>query len=183
VPSVVIHQHHGARLATQHLIERGHRAICEITGPMEWSGAKQRHEGWLAVLAEAGIRPGASVEADWTPLGGYRAAHRLLDEGERFTALFAGNDQMALGAMRALREAGLRIPQDVSIVGFDDVPEAAYFEPPLTTVRQDFTTLGQQAVELLLARMAVPDAPAHQRVLYPVLVERASVASPTLVVN
>jgi len=176
VPSVVIHQHHGARLAVRHLIEAGHRAIGEISGPLDWSGAKQRHDGWLATLAEAGLAPGASEEGAWTAASGYQAARRLLERRERFTALFVGNDQMALGAIRALRERSLRVPEHVSVVGFDDIPEAAYFEPPLTTVRQDFATLGQQAVDLLLARMDAPDAPPHQRVLYPQLIERASVA-------
>ncbi len=176
VPSVVIHQHHGARLATQHLVDKGHRALCEISGPLTWSGARQRHDGWLATLKDAGITPGASVEGDWTPASGYQAAKRLLGLGERFTGVFVGNDQMALGALRAFREAGLDVPGDVSVVGFDDIPEAAYFEPPLTTVRQDFTALGQQAVDLLLARMSSPDVPAQQRVLYPQLIERQSVA-------
>jgi len=175
VPSVVIDQQYGARLATQHLIDAGHTAICEITGPLDWSGAKQRHDGWLAALADAGLTPGVSAEGAWTSASGYQAARRVLDANERFTALFVGNDQMALGAIRALRERGARVPQDVSIVGFDDIPEAAYFEPPLTTVRQDFATLGQQAVDLLLARIEAPDAPPHQRVLYPKLIERASV--------
>jgi LacI family transcriptional regulator len=183
VPSVVIHQHYGARLATRHLIDSGHRAIAEISGPIEWSGAKQRHDGWLATLSEAGLEPGASVEGNWTAESGHEAARRLLERGAQFTALFAGNDQMALGAMRALREAGRRVPRDVSVVGFDDVPEAAYYEPPLTTVRQDFLALGQQTVELLLARMDAPGVPAHQRVLYPTLIERASVASPSLVAS
>lgn len=179
VPSVVVHQHHGALLATRHLIEAGHCAIAEITGPLDWSGARQRHDGWLSTLEEAGLTPGASVEGAWTAASGYRAAQQLLGQGARFTALFVGNDQMALGALRALREGGLRIPEEVSVVGFDDIPEAAYFEPPLTTVRQDFATLGQQAVDLLLARMDAPDAPTHQRVLYPQLIERASVARPS----
>ena len=178
VPSVVIHQRHGARLATEHLIGKGHRFIAEITGPMDWSGAGQRHEGWLAALADAGLEPVASVAGTWTAASGYQATRQLLEMGRRFTALVVANDQMALGALRALREAGLAVPEDVSVVGFDDIPEAAYFEPPLTTVRQDFATLGQQAVELLLARMNAPEAPTHQRVLYPTLVERASVAPP-----
>lgn len=178
VPSVVIDQHFGARLATRHLIEKGHEAIGEISGPLTWSGAKQRHEGWLSALSEAGLQAGPSVEGDWTAAGGYQAARCLLERPCGFTGLVAGNDQMALGAMRALREAGRRVPDDVSVVGFDDIPEAAYFEPPLTTVRQDFKTLGAQAVDLLLARIEVPDAPAHQRVLYPELIERSSVGSP-----
>lgn len=178
VPSVVIHQRYGARLATEHLIAKGHRAIAEVTGPMDWSGAAQRHEGWLAALADAGLEPVASVAGNWSAASGHDATAGLLRAGKRFTALFVANDQMALGALRALREAGLTIPGDVSVVGFDDIPEAAYFEPPLTTVCQDFTTLGQQAVDLLLARMAAPEAAAHQRVLYPTLIERASVAPP-----
>lgn len=183
VPSVVIDQQYGARLATQHLIDAGHTAIGEITGPLDWSGAKQRHEGWLATLAEAGLQPGVSAEGDWTPASGYRAARRLLERGGTFTALFVGNDQMALGAIRALRERGVSVPRDVSVVGFDDIPEAAYFEPPLTTVRQDFATLGQQAVDLLLARIEAPDEPPHQRVLYPKLIERSSVARPAVVAS
>jgi DNA-binding LacI/PurR family transcriptional regulator len=98
----------------------------------------------------------------------------LLDSGARFTALVVANDQMALGAMRALREHGLQIPHDVSVVGFDDIPEAICFEPPLTTVRQNFEALGNQAVEYLLDLMNRPDTPFQQRVLYPTLVERQS---------
>jgi LacI family transcriptional regulator len=183
VPSVVIDQQYGARLATQHLIDAGHTAIGEITGPLDWSGAKQRHDGWLAALTDAGLRPGASEQGAWTPASGYRATCRLLERGMPFTALFVGNDQMALGAIRALRERGLSVPRDASIVGFDDIPEAAYFEPPLTTVRQDFATLGQQAVDLLLARIEAPDSPPHQRVLYPKLIERSSVARPVVVAS
>jgi DNA-binding LacI/PurR family transcriptional regulator len=94
------------------------------------------------------------------------------------TALVVGNDQMALGAIRALRDAGLRVPEDVSIVGFDDVPEAAYFDPPLTTVRQDFAVLGQQCVEYLTTLIKAPLTPRHQRMLYPTLVTRSSTTTP-----
>lgn len=173
-PSVVINQRHGSQIATQHLIDLGHRHICEISGPLRWHGAIARHESWLETLKAAGITPGRSEEGDWTAWSGYEAARRLLDSDCQFTALVVGNDQMALGAMRALREAGLRVPDDVSVVGFDDIPEAACFEPPLTTMRQNFDMLGSQSVEYLLDLMLHPDTPLQQRVLYPYLVERQS---------
>lgn len=176
-PSVVIHQGFGGQLATQHLINLGHRAICEISGPLDWYGARARHESWLATLEAAGLQPGISVEGDWTALGGYAATQRLLETGQSFTGLVVGNDQMALGAMRALREHGLRIPDDISVVGFDDIPESACFEPPLTTVRQDFATLGRQSMDYLFNLMHQEGTPLQQRVLYPTLVERQSTRS------
>lgn len=179
VPSVVIDQRYGSQLVTQHLIDRGHRAISEISGPLNWYGAQARHESWYETLRRAGLEPGPSVQGNWTAQGGYEAAHKLLDTGTPFSALVVGNDQMALGAMRALRERGRRIPDDVSVVGFDDVPEACYFEPPLTTVRQNFAALGEQSVEYLVALIDNPNTPLHQRVLYPQLIERQSTRSMT----
>lgn len=173
-PGVVINQHYGGELATQHLIALGHRHICEISGPLNWFGAIARHESWLSTLRVAGLEPGKSAAGDWTAVGGYQATQQLLTEERTFTGLIVGNDQMALGAMRALREAGLRVPEDVSVVGFDDIPEAICFEPPLTTVRQDFDALGAQSVEYLVDRINRPEQPAQQRVLYPTLVMRQS---------
>jgi DNA-binding LacI/PurR family transcriptional regulator len=176
VHSVAIDQIHGARLATQHLIGLGHRRVCEISGPLRWHDARLRHETWRATLGASGITPGPCVESDWTAAGGYAAAQRLLGSGVEFTALFGGNDQMALGAIRALRDAGLRVPEDVSVVGFDDVPEAAFFDPPLTTVHQDFVALGQEAVDVLTKLIGSPAAAPQQRLLYPTFVVRASTA-------
>lgn len=173
-PSVVIHQSFGGQLAAQHLIDLGHKQICEISGPLDWYAGKARHESWLATIAAAGLQPGISVEGDWTALGGYAAAQRLLDTGISFTGLVVGNDQMALGAMRALRERGLHIPEDISVVGFDDIPESACFEPPLTTIRQDFAMVGRQSMDYLFDLMHQEDTPLQQRVLYPTLVERQS---------
>ncbi len=178
VPSVVIDQRFGSRLATQHLIDLGHCTLCEISGPLNWYGAQARHESWLKTLHRAGLTPGLSVEGDWTAEGGFHAANRLLDEGAVFSGLVVGNDQMALGAIRALRRRGLRVPEDVSVVGFDDIPEAAYFEPPLTTVWQNFAALGEQSVEYLVALIDNPHTPVHQRVLHPQLVERQSACPP-----
>lgn len=173
-PSVVINQQYGGQIAAQHLIDLGHRQICEISGPLHWHGAIARHESWLNTLEAVGITPGNSEEGDWTAWSGYEAARRLLESQQQFTGLVVGNDQMALGAMRALREAGLSVPDDVSIIGFDDIPEATCFEPPLTTIRQDFDALGNQSVKYLLDLMTRPDTPLQQRVLHPCLVERQS---------
>lgn len=175
VPSVVVDQVAGSRLATQHLIDLGHRDIAEISGPLSWHDATLRHDAWSATLQAAGFSPGPSAEGDWSAAGGHRAAEQLLASGSHFSALVAANDQTALGAARALRAHGLRVPQDISLIGFDDIPEAAFFEPPLTTISQDFTALGQQSVDYLLALINQPETPTHQRVLYPALVERESV--------
>ncbi len=178
VPSVVIDQQYGSQIVTQHLIDLGHRAICEISGPLNWFGARARHDSWLATVRAAALEPGQSVAGDWTAHSGWETACRLLDMGARFTALVVANDQMALGAIRALRQRGRRVPEDVSVVGFDDIPEAAYYDPPLTTVRQNFAALGEQSVEYLMTLIENPDTPLHQRVLYPQLVERKSACPP-----
>jgi DNA-binding LacI/PurR family transcriptional regulator len=174
IPSVVIDQSYGSRLATQHLIDLGHRQISEISGPLNWCDAIARTRGWQATLDAAGLEPGISIEGDWTAAGGYDAVNRLLEAQVEFTALIVGNDQMALGAIHALDEHRLRVPEDVSIVGFDDIPEASHFKPPLTTVRQDFSAMGKQGVEYLVSLINKPDTPLHQRVLLPQLVVRRS---------
>ncbi|MBI5957913.1 MAG: substrate-binding domain-containing protein [Chloroflexi bacterium] len=177
VPSVVIDQRQGSRLATQYLIDRGHQRIGEIHGPLNWFGARARHDSWNETLLAAGLTPGPFVGGDWTARGGYEAAHQLLDQRISVTALVIANDQMALGAMRAIRERGLRVPEDVSVVGFDDIPEAAYFDPPLTTIRQNFPALGEQSVDYLITLIASPETFFHQRVLYTELIERQSVCT------
>jgi LacI family transcriptional regulator len=174
-PSVLTDQYYGGKLATQYLIDHGHTAIAEISGPFRWHSSQARHKAWLDTLRVNGLTPGMSLEGDWTPASGYKAMQQLLDSGAPFSAVFCGNDQMALGAMAALQERGLRVPDDISIVGFDDMPEGAYFHPPLTTIREDYDELGKQSVEYLLEIIQNPEAPRHQRVLYPTLVERKSV--------
>jgi DNA-binding LacI/PurR family transcriptional regulator len=143
-------------MLAKHLLELGHREICEISGPLNWYGAKSRQAGLRETLSGVGVSLVASSEGDWTPLCGYDGTRRLLDSGARFTALVAGNDHTALGAMRALREHGLDVPRDVSVVGFDNIPETAYYEPPLTTVHQDFEALGSQSVEYRSISSAAP---------------------------
>lgn len=179
LPSVIYDHAQGTRLATQHLIELGHRSIAEISGPLQNYDAYDRHEGWLATMKENGLDTKLSVEGNFTIEGGYQGICRLLDYGEPFTAVFVANDSMALGAMTALRERGIRLPEDVSIVGFDDIPEAAHFVPSLTTVRQDFSLLGRLAVEYVVSLIEDEDPPIYQRVLPAKLVIRDSTRPPT----
>ena len=174
IPSVIYDQAQGGRLATQYLIDLGHRQIAEISGPLRNRDGYDRHLSWLATLKENGLDTSATIEGDFTIEGGYEAMNRLLDSGMPFTAVFIGNDTMALGAHTALRQRGLRVPEDISIVSFDDIPEAAHFVPALTTVRQDFYLLGRMAVEYMVSMIENPDTPVHQRVLQPKLVVRES---------
>jgi len=145
-------QAQGARLATEHLLGLGHAQVWHIAGPRTSFSATHRIESWRGTLQEAGIAAPEPLHGDWTTESGYRHGLTLgADPG--VTAIFAANDQMALGAMRALHELGRRIPEEVSVVGFDDMEEAHSFWPPLTTVRQDFAELGRRGVQLVLARL------------------------------
>ncbi len=138
----------GARLATRHLLDLGHTEIAHVTGPPDWAEARARAEGWRAEMVGAGLRPVEPMVGDWSSQSGYEAGLRLA-ELTALTAVFSANDQMAVGLLRALHEAGRSVPDDVSVVGFDDVPEAAYLIPPLTTVRQSFTEIGREAIAML----------------------------------
>lgn len=180
LPSVIYDQAKGARLATQHLIDLGHRQIAEISGPLLNYDAYDRHEGWLATLINNDLPLGPSVESDFTTEGGYEAMSRLLDDEAAFTAVFVGNDSMALGVHTALRQRGLRVPDDISVVGFDDLPESAHLVPALTTVRQDFQLLGQLAVEYIIDLIEKPETPVYQRVLPPKLIIRESTRPPRI---
>jgi DNA-binding LacI/PurR family transcriptional regulator len=129
-------------------------------------------------LEEAGISPPATLPGDWSPRSGYEQGKRLIGSGADVTAVFVANDQMALGVMRVLYEAGLEVPGDISIVGFDDIPEASYYAPPLTTVRQAFLEVGTLSMAMLLRRLRGElDGPV-KRVVEPDLVVRASTAPP-----
>jgi DNA-binding LacI/PurR family transcriptional regulator len=172
VPVVTVDQRDGARRATEHLLALGHRTVWHIAGPEDWLEARARERGWRETLASHGIDAPRVLRGDWSPRSGYEAGRALATESG-VTAVFVANDQMALGMLRAFAEAGLAVPKDVHVVGFDDVPEAAYFSPPLTTVRQDFTEVGRQAFELLLARLGDEDSP-HRHLITPELVVRES---------
>lgn len=151
--SVAVDQYAGGRLAVRHLLELGHRDVVHLAGPVDWLDARWRIEGWRDELAAAGIRAGEPIPGDWSAQRGYDVG-RELAAGELPTAVFAANDQLALGLLRAFAEAGLRVPTDVSVVGFDDVDGSAHFFPPLTTVRQEFGALGRRCMELLLGAIA-----------------------------
>jgi LacI family transcriptional regulator len=174
VASVVIEQAHGTKLAVEHLIELGHRQIAEISGPLNWYDAVMRHHSWQETMKRHQLPYHMSVEGNWSAQSGYDGIRTLVKSGAKFTAVAVANDQMALGAMAALSELGLRVPQDVSVVGYDNIPESAYFIPPLTTIHQDFEALGEQCVDYLVSLISNPDTPIHQRVLYPKLVIRDS---------
>jgi len=173
--SLSVDQFLGARLATRHLIDLGHTDILHISGPRDWIEAEARMQGFLHEVGEADLRLRAPILGDWTAHFGYYAGLELLRLRD-FTAVFAGNDQMALGLMHACRELGLSVPGDVSVVGFDDVPESAHFFPPLTTVRQDFAEIGRRAVALLLAELR-GDVGLNHDPIVPALVVRDSTAT------
>jgi DNA-binding LacI/PurR family transcriptional regulator len=176
LPAVVIDQVAGARAATQHLLDLGHATVWHVAGPDGWLEAHGRVDGWRATLRDAGAEVPEPLFGDWSPRSGYELAQRLPVDG-RMTAVFAANDQMALGVLRHLHESGLDVPGDVSLVGFDDIPEAAYLTPPLTTVRQDFGEMGRRSVLALLDRIHDVDGSARLTV-EPELVVRASTGRP-----
>ena len=174
-PAVGVDQVAGARLATRHLLGLGHRTVHHVTGPADSKEARDRIEGWRSELAAAGAPVPEILRGDWTPSSGYAAGKRLacrVREGDDVTAIFMANDQMALGLLAAFHGEGLEAPRDVSVVGFDDLPEAPYFTPPLTTVRQDFAELGRRGVELVLARLKGEDL--HPEPVPPALLVRSS---------
>ncbi len=174
--SVKIDQVLGARRATRHLLELGHRSVWHVSGPEGWIEAEARTAGWRAELKAAKRTFQREFVGDWSSASGFRAGREIARHRE-ITAVFAANDQMALGVLRALGEEGLTVPGDVSVVGFDDVPEAGYFQPPLTTVRQDFEEIGRCCIERLLGLLH-GGCPAPIRPVEPTLVIRASTGPP-----
>ncbi|WP_198165916.1 LacI family DNA-binding transcriptional regulator [Agromyces laixinhei] len=166
----------GARLATRHLISLGHRNIYHLAGPQDWIEAEARMRGFLEEMSAQDVATTAPILGDWTADFGYHAGRELLTVRD-FTAIFASNDQMAIGLMHAVRDAGLDIPGDVSIVGFDDIPEAAHVWPPLTTVRQDFAELGRRCVARLLGDRD-PEAAQSLETITPELIVRDSTGRP-----
>ncbi|WP_197380713.1 LacI family DNA-binding transcriptional regulator [Mycolicibacterium mengxianglii] len=170
--SVGVDQIDGARQATRHLIDLGHRAIDHVAGPLTYTEAKGRRTGYEAAMRDAGLSPGELWEGDWTPASGYQIGRELVRAGS--TAVFVANDQMAIGVLHAFAEAGQSVPRDVSVVGFDDIPEAAYLNPALTTIRQDFQAIGQRAIDLVAATL--DGSPASMPLLAPELIVRDSTA-------
>lgn len=161
----------GAAAATAHLLDRGHPTVWHLAGPGTSFAAAERERGWSETLAAAGAAAPPALRGDWTAASGY-AAGRTLAADPAVGAVFAANDQMALGLIRALSEAGRTVGTDIHVIGFDDVADAADFLPPLTTVRQDFDALGEAAVTALVS--VIEGAPAQHTVLPTTLIRRAS---------
>ena len=176
-PVVDTDQADGARQAVRHLLELGHETVWHVTGPAESFASERRALAWRTVLEEAG-RPVPPIErGDWSAASGYRAGLRLAARPE-CTAIFAANDQMALGVLRALHERGRRVPAEVSVVGFDDLPDAASYLPPLTTVHQDFAEVGRRCVQGLLEQLQDVRAEPGTVLVPTTLIPRASSGPP-----
>ncbi len=177
-PLVTVDQAAGAFDATRHLLDAGHSTVWHVSGPPDWFDSAGRVRGWQQALEAAGAEVPPLVAADWSSAAGYRAGQMLARMPE-VTAVFAANDHLALGILRAMYERDRRVPSDVSVVGFDDVPEAAYFIPPLTTVRPDFDAVARETLNLLLAQVSDGDVGEPHRSVAPRLVIRESVAPPS----
>jgi LacI family transcriptional regulator len=158
--SLNIDNYGGAVAVTRYLLDRGHRRIGAITGLPRNHDARERLRGVRAALATAGLplEPGLMIQGDFSEASGYRAARALVEGGRLPTAIVAGNDSMAIGALSALAESGVRVPEDVALVGFDDIPTAQYVAPPLTTVRVAISELGGRAAARLLESLSQPAA-------------------------
>jgi len=177
VPMVGLDNRGGALMAVQHLLDLGHERVHHIAGPRDWPEAHERASGWRDALRDAGVRAPAPLVGDWSARSGYEAGRKLAAD-PKVTAIFCGNDHMALGALRALSEAGRRVPHDASVVGFDDIPEAPYLLPPLTTVSQDFPELGRRSLDLLMEQIVSGTRSIGKLRLPPHLVVRDSSAPP-----
>ena len=166
----------GGRLATEHLLANGHRIIGHLSGPLNFPDSRARLQGYRQALSAAGIAYSDElvIESDWLEEGGYQAARRLLKRRPDITAIFAGNDQMAAGVLQALRNEGRSIPEDISVVGFDDVLFARYLYPSLTTVRQPLLEMGAAAARLALSALNGTEVEVPRK-FEPELIERQSV--------
>lgn len=172
-----VDQYGGATAAVEHLIALGHAKILHLAGPHEWIDARERERAWRDALGAAGLPIIAPVTGDWTSDFGFHYGSTS-DDLLQATAVFSANDQMALGLIHGLHSRGIRVPDDISVVGFDDLPDARHFLPPLTTVRQDFHALGTLSLRMLIAaiegRSPAPESIAAQ------LIVRESTAAPAL---
>lgn len=177
--TVVLNNFDGARAAMRHLLGQGHRRIVHLTGQAEYGDTVARLEGVAAALAEYGLSVDdiQIVNGEFNQEYGYSATVELLRTNPDFTAIFAGDDDMAAGVLLALRENGRRVPQDVSVMGFDDAFHARHLWPPLTTIKQPMDTMGEVATSMLLQLLAEPNSGPLQTIIETNLVVRASVAA------
>lgn len=163
----------GARTVVRHLLSLGHESVAHVAGPADHPAAAPRRSGWASALRRAGLPVPEPLTGDWTAASGYAAGQQLARDPS-VTAVFCGNDQMALGVLRAVTEAGRRVPEQVSVAGFDDTADSAYYSPPLTTVRQDFRRLGESSVGLLRRQLTDPATDRRSSMLSTRVVVRAS---------
>jgi LacI family transcriptional regulator len=180
VPTVEAAHRRGSQQAVEHLLALGHRRIGVISGPPGWFATDERREGWRQALAAAGIPPDPQllVESDFEMAPGAAAAAQLLELRDPPSAIFGFNDAIAAGAIRAAHERDLRIPEDLSIVGFDDLAHAAIVTPPLTTIRQPLAEMGRAGVGLVVRMRNSPQAEAPHIELPTRLIVRESTAPP-----
>ncbi|MFC4243265.1 LacI family DNA-binding transcriptional regulator [Gryllotalpicola reticulitermitis] len=174
VSSVAVDQRAGTRLAVEHLVELGHRRIQHLAGPPDFIDSGLRHAAFATEIDRAGLVLGGEIHGDWSADSGHAAAGAV-DRGT--TAVFCGNDQMAIGLIHGFADRGLRVPDDISVLGFDDIPEARHSLPPLTTVNQDFAAVGRRAAHALIESLALGQQPGTIAVP-PRLIVRASTAEP-----
>ncbi|WP_019819679.1 LacI family DNA-binding transcriptional regulator [Saccharomonospora saliphila] len=181
-PVVCVDQAEGARMMVRHLLNRGAPTVWHVAGPADWLEAQSRVEGWREELRAAGAAEPGLLRGDWSPASGY-ANGQLLAERPDVRAVFVANDQMALGVLRAFHEREVDVPGDVLVGGFDDIPESAYFTPPLTTIRQDFDAVGRRSIDLLLTRIADGASPAASTGAAADAAETTAVVPPDLVIR
>ncbi|MFE6256464.1 LacI family DNA-binding transcriptional regulator [Agromyces sp. NPDC057865] len=174
---VSLDQYTGARLATEHLIGLGHREVRHVAGPADSMDAAERRRGFVDAMREHGLDPREPIVGDWLAASGHAAGERLLDD-PTVTGVFVANDHMSLGLLAAFRRAGRRVPDDMSVIGFDDIPEAAYFAPALTTMRQDFDGLGRDIMATVLDVLQDEPSAPDRTARVPELIVRESTAAP-----
>jgi DNA-binding LacI/PurR family transcriptional regulator len=177
IPAISVDEIHGGRLAVDHLLSLGHSTVWHVAGPDGWIAASERLSGWRSALIDAGATVPEPLFGDWSADSGYELGRQLAQRRE-VTAVFAANDQMALGLVHALYDGGRGVPDDVSVVGFDDIPEATHLLPPLTTVRPDFVEVGRLCLTAALEQLGPRGAPVGRRVVAPDLVVRRSCGPP-----
>jgi DNA-binding LacI/PurR family transcriptional regulator len=165
----------GSYQATQHLLSLGHRQIACVSGPLDWDCSRLRRQGWRRSLQARRLPLGPAVECEWSAEGGYAAAKKLIQSRQRVTAVVAANDQIALGTMEAFWEKGFSIPDDLSVIGFDNMPESKFFRPPLTTVHHDFNLLAASSLQLTTEAISNRGLPRRYHKIRPELVLRETV--------
>jgi DNA-binding LacI/PurR family transcriptional regulator len=178
-PSFRFDHARGAGAATKHLIDLGHKKIAGLVGEPPWRSYKLRKRGWFHALTAFRLKPGPCLQTSWTADGGYEATKRLIEKSfNKFSAIFAANDLIALGSMLALHEHGIKVPDEISVVGFDGMPESQFFYPPLSTVAVDLDILAKKSLQSLFAAIQRSKDEPIRKIGIPKLIQRKSTGSP-----